>query len=93
MSYLYIKDSLTHGKGVFAKCLISPGRFLGLFLGDEVDEPTTHSLTIAGRHIQPANDCLLRFLNHSITRRHLPQLKLYVDLIDSYYGGDFMEID
>ncbi len=54
------------GFGVFAARALGCGEFIGRFEGVETSARTRMSLQFGpGRHVEPAKDCPLRFLNHS----------------------------
>jgi len=57
--------SQIHGSGVFVTISLSEGGLVGEFKGVPVPAPTRHSIRVNGENIEPSQDCLLKFLNHS----------------------------
>lgn len=58
-----VRKSSIQGRGVFANKTYSQNSEIAYFHGYEGDKDTRHSLTLAGRRIEPTGP--LRFLNHS----------------------------
>ncbi|HDP90002.1 MAG TPA: SET domain-containing protein [Thioalkalivibrio sp.] len=64
----YVADSGIHGKGLFARCAIAAGTYLGEYDGPETDENGMHVLwaeTEEGDWIGRDGQNLLRYINHS----------------------------
>jgi SET domain-containing protein len=65
-SFIEVRQVPGGEQGVFALRDIPAGTFIGAFTGRETGTPTRHSLQIGpDRHIDPAPDCALAFLNHA----------------------------
>ncbi len=64
MKKIYVKKSLIHGKGLFAKEKISAGELIGVVKGKPTDTDGPYVLWVDGINGFEVN-CQLRFINHS----------------------------
>ena len=66
--FFYVAESEIHGKGLFARCKIRKGTYLGEYDGPETQENGMHVLwteTDDGEWIGRDGQNLLRYINHS----------------------------
>jgi len=66
--YFYVNDSTIHGKGLFAKTHIEPGRYLGEYKGPPSTDVDTYVLWTQDendRWIARDGRNMLRYINHS----------------------------
>lgn len=66
--YFYVAESSIHGRGLFARCRIARGAYIGTYHGPIVIENGDHVLWVQDdndRWIGRDGQNLLRYLNHS----------------------------
>ena len=60
-----IRKSPINGTGVFAITALPAGTLVGQFEGRQVEKPSRHTVNFGGRHIEPTEDFILKYLNHA----------------------------
>ncbi len=65
---VYVDRSPIHGKGLFARCAIERGAYIGRYLGPEARRNGSHVLWVEGENgwIGRRGFNRLRYLNHSL---------------------------